>query len=262
MGKPARFLVSLTSIPPRFGNLPRVLGSLLDQDAAPDRVVLYLPRVFGRFAEPWRLPEVPDDPRIEVRVVERDLGPLTKIAYAVAEADPGWDVVACDDDQSYPRDWLARFVEARVDRPDDPLVLSGSQFASAPGSCPLPRARYKGLVHRLRRILEPGLPPWSRPGYVDIAEGWAGICVKPAWFGPDFMEIPDAVRYVDDVWVSAYLASRGRYPWLVAPGMSWELGINTEGDGALNTGRFDGLDRDGLNARAVEYLSRRLGVWG
>ena len=103
--------------------------------------------------------------------------------------------------------------------------------------------------------------PWTRSGYVDIAEGWAGICVKPSWFGPDFMKIPVEVRYVDDIWISGYLASRGRHPWLIAPGMSWGLGMNTEGDGALNVAQFDGLNRAGLNQRAVAYLSQRYGIW-
>jgi hypothetical protein len=128
------------------------------------------------------------------------------------------------------------------------------------------RARFKGARYQLRKLMTLGLTkpaaPLTRSGYVDITEGWAGICVKPSWFRPDFIEIPDEVRYVDDIWISAYLASRGKFLWLIAPGMSWGLENNAEGDGALNTTQFDDLDRDGLNARAVEYLSRPFGVRG
>jgi hypothetical protein len=257
--------ISLTSIPPRFGSLRSTIDSLLNQSVQPTQIELYIPKTFGRFGPCSALPKLPSSSILDVHVVEEDLGPLTKIGYALQRHCQDEDIVCCDDDQRYPSDWLERFMIQREQRPDDPLCLSG-YFIGTAVSNSRGRARFKGAGYQLKKLMSLGrskpAAPWTRSGYVDIAEGWAGICVKPSWFGPDFMEIPDEVRYVDDVWISAYLASKGRFPWLIAPGMSWGLGINAEGDGALKTGRFDGLDRDGLNRRAVAYLSERLGVWG
>ena len=54
------YAITLTSIPPRFDRLGPVLKSLLDQDPAPDRVILSIPEHFERFPEAFTIPKLPN----------------------------------------------------------------------------------------------------------------------------------------------------------------------------------------------------------
>ena len=53
---------------------------------------------------------------LEIRFVE-DVGPLTKIIYALKEF-PDCLIANCDDDTFYPRDWLAQLLAAHARYPD------------------------------------------------------------------------------------------------------------------------------------------------
>jgi hypothetical protein len=73
-----RYVISLSAIPPRFAHLGPVLDSLLRQRPRAEAVLLYIPKSYRRFPE-WdgALPDVPEG--VEIRRVEEDLGPATKL---------------------------------------------------------------------------------------------------------------------------------------------------------------------------------------
>ena len=79
-------IISLTSIPPRFGGLGPALGSLADQGA--DAVWLWIPHTYDRFPD-WdgTLPDVPAG--ITIRRCETDHGPATKSIPALKQLAPG-----------------------------------------------------------------------------------------------------------------------------------------------------------------------------
>ena len=98
----SRYVVSLSSVPPRFRDLEPGLRSLLNQTIPPEQVILYLNRHYSRFPD-WdgTLPEVPEG--VEVRMVDEDYGPATKLLPALEDfAEEDVEILFCDDDQIYP----------------------------------------------------------------------------------------------------------------------------------------------------------------
>jgi hypothetical protein len=244
----------------------QTVRSILSQSLPPTQVTLFLPKSFDRFGFARFGPNVPNDNRIEIVWVDRDLGPVTKIAYArnyYSDLDDDDRLVVCDDDQIYPENWLSAMLNESEQVGDDPVVMSGLNFGF-PGS-KLPRAKFKGASYRLRRFFSPALiesgGPWSRSGYVDIAEGWAGIMIKKGLIPLHLEQIPNFAKYVDDIWISACLARDGLYPWLASPGLSWSLDQNPSCENALKVLSWNHRNRAELNQFAITHLSQMFQIW-
>ena len=167
------FVIALTAIPPRFGQLPRVLAALLDQGA--DRVVLTLPRTWARFAPvpPPALPEA-----VTLLRTSADLGPAGKLLPA-ARAFPGADILICDDDWLYAPGWARTFRAARAAHGRE-AVIAGASW------------------------------PSERIGRVGgtIVQGFAGVLIgadRAAAIAPP----PPQAWAVDDIWISGHVAAMG-----------------------------------------------------
>ncbi|MDU8928643.1 hypothetical protein RXV86_14725 [Alisedimentitalea sp. MJ-SS2] len=93
-------VISLTSIPPRFGGLGPVLESLLTQGA--EAVVLVLSRRYARFPGPVSPPPLPAGVAV---LWAEDIGPAGKL-IPVQRAYPGDAIAYCDDDCLYASGWL------------------------------------------------------------------------------------------------------------------------------------------------------------
>lgn len=258
--------VCLTSIPPRFKDLELTVLSLIKQTVQVERIVIFVPRTFRRFNEGFdlsRLHWIQKYGNVEFRVVEEDYGPATKFAYIQDDNYEG-DWICCDDDQIYPPDWVFRFIEARRRHPTSPLTNSGF-FIPKLRSNLSERARFKGISFRIKRFL--GLNskyagPWSKSGYVDIAEGWSGICFRKSWVSDvNLKQIPEHLAFVDDIWISACLTANGHRPWLVAPGLAWNLASKNDERYPLKIAEFAGRDRNQLNTSAICELSTRFNIW-
>jgi hypothetical protein len=273
---PARqIVVTLTSIPPRFGNLPRKFASLARQTIRPDRVELQLPREYRRFPGPRpALPPLPD--WVHVMETDTDLGPATKVLPAVRRwRGTATDLLICDDDRLQDAGWIGRFVEGRKARPDDILCERGwnieDRFGLIRAEPDLPRAHLsprqgRTLAYRLKRIASlnlahPARQIYASPGHVDVFEGFLGA-LMPANALPDAaFDIPDIVWTVDDVWLS---------------GMAWSNGVRVWAHGlprpVYSDGRVDklaslrdhvekGLGRENSDRYAVDFLREHHGVW-
>lgn len=112
-GLDAPLVVTLTSYPPRFGDLSKTLRSLLDQQVAADRVEL------------WIADGDADSLPADVRMLEkhglsiklcRDLRSYKKLVPAL-ESDPLAFYVTADDDVYYPPDWLGNLVRSAKAHP-------------------------------------------------------------------------------------------------------------------------------------------------
>lgn len=206
-----RRLITLTTIPPRFGGIVAVLETLLAQGA--DGVVLALPDQWERFPGRHAMPHLPDG---VIRLRCADLGPASKILPARA-AFPEAELIACDDDCLYAQGWLGALCVG-------PGVRAGSVFD----------------VARLKR----------RGGVV--AQGFAGLRV-PAHVGlpPD---VPEAVRWADDLWLSAWIASQG-LPITAVPAARKRV-TPLDAPCGLQEG-----NRAAHNVAAAEVIHQRLGVW-
>jgi hypothetical protein len=224
----AKLVISLTTIPPRFAYVHECLQSLLVQVADVAAINLYIPQSYRRFGYAESdLPRLPKGANL--RVVDEDLGPATKILPACREYQ-GQDVciLCCDDDKIYDQGWAQRFLDVSKERPDcvicergghlsHPHYASNSNWVShrRPQATPICR----DFRYRTRRILSLGQwrsLNWLESGYIDILEGWGGVMVRPEFFDDFAWRIPDILWTVDDVWLSGCLEIKGIPIWLNA----------------------------------------------
>jgi len=279
-----RHVISLSTIPPRFAEIGPTLLSLVRQRSRPEAVELYIPRSYRRFPK-WggTLPEVPDG--VNIIRVEEDLGPATKILPA-ARTYRGQDIelLYADDDNHYASDWAERFLKVRRLLPNAALCAVGLTLQKAGrdwnSSEPLPRAvnapgAGAQFGYHLRRLLDLA---WrqdasksrlrqkyrkiDRSGYIDIAEGFSGVALRPEFLDDEAYTIPPVLWAVDDIWISGHLARRGIPIWA-------DKGLNRSREFAVlyrNNALFksviDGADRRQANLACVGYMRATYGVWG
>ncbi|MCL4674743.1 MAG: hypothetical protein KJZ59_01630, partial [Pararhodobacter sp.] len=237
--RPERLVVTLTTIPARAHRLRTTLRSLLDQSEPADRIVLCLPRTARRGGAPYPDPATLALPA-GVQVLRcTDEGPATKLLPTL-RAEPGATLVVVDDDVVYPRDFLAGLLAAHRADPGAALGLRGVRVA--------PGVPFPALAHVMCSAIPAPVP-------VDILFGTWGYLLPPGVLDgavQDFSGYPDAVRFVDDVWISGHLARRG-VRRLVVPTRSFPVETPASAVQALT----DGPNRSGDNdAVAIAAFAR------
>ncbi len=274
-------IITLSTIPPRFPHLAPTLKSLLAQTAAIDRIVLHVPRSYRRFPGfDGSRPVVPDG--VTVEVVEHDFGPATKVLPAV-QAYRGQDVniLFCDDDVYYPKNWAAGMLAAARDHPGCAINAAVQHIDAIIPDTPyrgplLPRAvglpRHDDLEYRLKRIAwqltlrhlystpkKPARKYLRKEGFTDTFQGFSGVLVRPDFFDDLVFDIPEQLWAVDDIWLSGHLARHNIPIWATAIYTAQSIGMgDTE---PLTRATIDGLDRDAANASCVRYFQEKYGVW-
>jgi len=108
--------VTLTTVPSRFDRIHITLASLLGQRLKPDRILLWVGDSDGGAPELPRSLERLRRRGVDVRV-RPDVGPHTKLVYALREFPDSVNVTA-DDDRIYPRWWLGELYNAYLAAPD------------------------------------------------------------------------------------------------------------------------------------------------
>lgn len=267
---PSPTIITLSTIPPRFHLLGPTLQSLLAQKRHAAEIRLYIPRTYRRFPD-WdgTLPNVPDG--ITIHRCDHDLGPATKILPATRDlAGQDLDLLFCDDDKLYDRNWHDRLKRTAAGHPNTVIVEAGENLPDiadetrAPDR--LPRAKRwvrKPLSYRLKRLLSLGMvksPMYANSGYVDLISGHGGVLLRPDWLDDQAWNIPDIIWTVDDPWLSGQFERRGIPIWLVA-----EVG-RMKGAAAGTVDALHDLveqDHDRINAdlAAIEYLRRCYDIW-
>ncbi|WP_421701153.1 hypothetical protein [Aliiroseovarius sp.] len=217
-------IVSLTSIPPRFAQLPRVVATLQAQGA---QVIVTLPRRYRRFPGDHA---VPDLPGAEVLRPDGDLGPAAKVVHA-AQRLRGQDVdlLYCDDDWDYAPGWVDAFRKARLAHPG--AVLAGATFGAE-------RLKLSG-------------PP--------IVQGFAGVMIQPDWLDDLAMTLPEIAWAVDDIWLSGAFARAGRA--VVELPEARRLATPLADPGNLQAAQVDGQTRAEANRACALHLAARFGTW-
>ena len=110
-------IVSLTSYEDRFNDLELALFSIMTQTIHPDRIILWLSDKFNSLNDlPYSITKFIKN-GLEIRFV-KDIGPYTKIIYALKE-NPDSIIVTADDDIIYPKDWLAKLYHSYISEPKD-----------------------------------------------------------------------------------------------------------------------------------------------
>ncbi len=274
------FVITLTTIPPRFGGLPQVLAGLLRQDLPPDRIILYVPQRYRRFPEyDGRPPELP--PGVELRRPETDFGPASKVLHAVREFHgQDVDILFCDDDRHYRRDWTRPFLDARKNHPDAAIApiswTADELFESEQRDRPQPQAQrasrardFRYQVARVfwnlgkkmgRRVEGPSHAHIKTPGYRDIFQGYGGVMVKPHFFDDDVFDIPDVLWTVDDIWLSGMLAKAGTPIWAPARIRGPRL-LAADAAHPLAKAVIEGADRKTADWQCFQYMRETYGIW-
>ncbi|PTX91652.1 hypothetical protein [Opitutus sp. ER46] len=238
--------LSLTTLPSRLPWIFPTLNSLLDQTQAPRRIVLAIPRRAERDPRPYRVPEgLRRHPRIELLEADRDWGPATKLLPLLQRlpADSQAPIVIVDDDNVYPRGFVATLAAAARAWPDAALGLRG---------WPVPTS---GRWADSREFFGTRI---GAPVATDVLTGCGGVLVRPAFFDAavfDYADAPVGARFADDLWFSGHLARRG-VRRLVVPTTERYVYLPT-----LATWRGVGLDRSenrdgGNNDRLLAHFAR------
>ena len=229
------YAISLTSIPPRFGCLMPVLRSLLTQRPAPERIYLCLPRQYRRFPGIVNAPEMPAG--VEVLWSDADLGPATKVLPAARHlAGSGVKLIYCDDDWIMAPDWAANLLA----EPHPLTAVTGQGFGIA----------------RLGRISG----HLAGCGMVDVAQGYAGVLIDPAWLAGAGLDPPPDAWAVDDIWLSGQLARQG-ITIRAAPAARIGMHPAYEDIAALQSAAIGGKSRDTANRACAALLHARFGIW-
>lgn len=231
--RPERVVVTLTTIPARAHRLRATLRSLIDQTEPADRIVLCLPEVSRRTGQPYPAPATLALPE-GVEVLRcADAGPASKLLPTL-RAEPKARIVVVDDDVIYPRDFLAGLLASHRADPAAAVGLRGVSVA--------PGVSFPALAHVLCSAI-------SAPVPVDILFGTWGYLLPPGALDDavqDFSGYPEAVRWVDDVWVSGHLARRG-VRRVVVPTRRFPV----ETPGSAVQALTDGPNRSGQNDAAA-----------
>jgi hypothetical protein len=109
-------IANLTTIEPRLGFVSVAIKSMLLQEEAPERVILWLDeRLQGKV--PAKLTRLTEQAPFEIRY-RKDVGPHTKLVHALAEF-PDQVLFTGDDDMMYHPTTLARLYHDHQDNPKD-----------------------------------------------------------------------------------------------------------------------------------------------
>ena len=272
-------IISLSTIPPRFGAIRPVLESLLKQDVGPEEVRLYLPRKYRRFPDyDGSLPDVPKGVRI-VRVAD-DLGPASKVLFAAEELrGEDCDIFYCDDDMILEKTRGSRLRAERAGRLDHcvapwPGQIRIDNVLIPPARKPMPTFRrgnkllfwgqqlQRTLHGRMIGVKQPRV--WRRQvvrgGYANIALGVFGVLARPEFFDAAFYDIPPVLWSVDDYWISGHFARKGVPIWCGA-GFQRPLAATGRQQAPLVSAVIDGANREEANAACVRYMQETYGVW-
>jgi GT2 family glycosyltransferase len=267
-----KVVLTLTTIPPRFSGLHDCLVSLLGQSAQVDDIILYLPKDYRRFPGTYETPKVPEG--VQIKHVDRDLGPATKVLPAVAEyAGTDTLILFCDDDKIYHTDWAAQLIERAKAQPDAAVAAVGlnvshsSTYSWSHSKSPSAKFVQKDARYRAKRAASLGF--WKPPhvqgsGYVDIFCGWAGCVIRPEFFVAEDFDIPDVLWTVDDVWLSGCLEKNGISIWLENLGkdLTATAGPNDVESHSLRKSVYKGFDRKDANSACVRYFREHHQIWG
>lgn len=278
------FIITLTSIPPRFHLLYRTLDSLKRQNVKIDKIELWLPRRYLRFPD-FEVSNVVVPDGVDLKVTDKDIGPATKVLPAALQhSGEDVDLLYCDDDKVFHRAWAESFLFSKsyyarqgldkcafaavgvcIDRYKD---FNSQVPARERPSRQKPLLDWRYRLKKYRRIFLKHTDPdlglartrwFSGPGRVDIMEGYGGVMIRPNFFKPSDQFIPNPLWRVDDIWLSGLLGSRGikvmsnfkaRLP---TPILSASNGLAEEVE--------NGLERYNLDCLAIQYFQDNHSIW-
>lgn len=281
-----KVVISISSIPPRFKYLGKTLQCLLNQDYHADEIQVFIPRSYRRFPQhAFSTPEVP--PGVTLKIVEKDLGPATKVLYcAKAHWGTRTRIIYCDDDLLPERNWLNSFILATKNKSDRVIASRGLHLKQLgvrefqTKRFPRAKKRHKNLVDNfeyiskrisqktkeivfrksIRKPQKSGGLQFTQSGYVDIAEGCGGVSIKPEFFVCSAFDIPPIMWTVDDIWLSGLLEYQNIGIW-VENSIKIPLPSSSARVEELYNYSTDGFNRKSANKYGIRYMQDKFSIW-
>lgn len=266
-GPMTTIIVSLTTIPSRIQTLHKLRDCLIRQSLSPSAIEINIPykyknRNFGDI-DIYSIPSEFSVFRCD------DFGPATKLIPTLTRyKNADVLIIYCDDDRIYDFQWIERLVNAAKLHPDSAICEESLSVGEIDKNFYNPNFK-KSARYRLQRYLSLGLyKPCRYPDRSDVAEGFGGALIRPQFFENDIRLIPDLIWFVDDVWISGYLARKkinfiptNRAHHQRSCGITLENRDIGEIDGSLKHFTYKSFDRATLNFLAVRYFRERYGIW-
>ena len=276
-----KVILSLSTIPPRFGMLGMSLNSLINQKRKADEIHVYIPKTYKRFPEHnFCIPDVPEG--VSVKIIDYDYGPATK-ALPCAKAYRGTNtrIIYGDDDRFADTSWLDNMLKCSDERPEDVIVSSGMTLQNyglmLKNQNFLPRAKrakvkydFEYLARRLvqkffetttsKSRIKPARCNYSSSGYVDIALGVGGVSVRADFFDESFFEIPEILWPDDDIWLSGNYLRQGRGIW-ASNKIRFPVDSGASNTSGLAFSIINGKDRNKTALDGILYMQELYDIW-
>lgn len=197
-------IVTLTTIPSRIELIGPTVQSLLRQTVRPAEIRLCLPQWSERENCAYAVPPWLRDLRHVKIVACNDEGPATKFIATLTSVPADMLVVVVDDDRIYHPGLLEEF--ARLAQQNRDEVIAGAGWSVPRDLIDRPTTLWARLT------AAPYVPIRANqlraPRRVDIVQGVHAYAVRPRFFDlaalANLTAAPPAVRFVDDVWISAH----------------------------------------------------------
>ncbi len=267
------YVISLTTIPPRFSKIGPTLKDLVSQRTKPVEIRLNLTKEYRRF--PGELPSLPDLPEgITVHWCDTDYGPATKVLPTVLDyQDTDHEILFCDDDQKYGPTWAEEFLKTREEQPNKVIAGKGYDLIQRPlgyrynrvhTRFPRAQIRQKRVGYRAMRVATMTLykpRPYVADGHIDIMEGFRGVLVRPSFFPKEVFDIPDILWTVDDPWLSGHFERNNVPIWLMTnvplPAHPYRAHFSDR------LGKYVYKDHGRLKAdtASIDYFRETYGIW-
>lgn len=197
-------VVSLTTIPSRWGLLRKALDSLVAQRFKPDAIYVVVPEVSLREGVPYEIPSwlnPQNYPGVTILRVNKDYGPATKLFGPLQTTLPGEAIIATfDDDSEYEEHVLEKLVDRAIRYPNAAIGFSGINVEKL-----IREGEYELVYEQFGRRPQDPTP-------ANVIEGYCGAAYRRRFFDVEIyntLGFPPDTFFVDDFWFSGYLARKG-----------------------------------------------------
>lgn len=187
-------------------NLSKVIDSLNNQLLKPTKIFVNIPMTYRRFPDAdLTIPDLTRYPNVVINRCVHDYGAATKFLplLLLPEIEPHDKIIIVDDDHMYDPTLAVKLLELSDRYPNCATCMFGVTNAL------YFKDRSWNTVMNTQNKEPSGFRGYDE-GYIDVFEGFAGVCLQKRFFTPDvfFFPIPDIYAH-DDIWLSAHVLRNG-----------------------------------------------------
>ena len=199
------YYFSLSTIPSRMKNLKNVIDSLQNQVIKPKKIFIHIPRVYRRFPNAViNIPDISEYSNVEI-IRCGDYGSATKFLPMMFINEVKYDdnIIIVDDDHAYDPLLAVKLIDL-IDRyPNSASCMFGVTNAL------YFKDRSWNTSSNTQKLSPSGFRG-HQEGYIDVFEGFGGVCLQKRFFTYDVFYFPINDIYAhDDIWFSANVLKNG-----------------------------------------------------